>query len=512
MSNGIKTKHPLYTDAFPLWELMIDAHKGEAAVKGKTTTYLPATESMTQDGLNAGQIGKRNYDAYLLRSFFPDLVRDSVNSMTGVITRKPITITVPTAMEEMLENTTALGEDIFTLYRRILEHIFVTGRFGLLLDVQTGTNGSALPYIATYSAPTIINWDDGQVEDGQRKFQMIVLDESEHVRSNIFDWNFVEKFRLLFLDETGNYSVVMVSGSPGDAGAPSLNREVIGPQVVVDHITEQDVIIPAIRGNSLERIPFVFIGTNDLAPEPPLPPLLGLGRLSMLIYRGEADYRQTLFMQGQETLVISGVQPALEGEVGAERRLGVGSVIELTEPTAKAEFVGVSADGLSEQRTALENDYRRAERIGGRLADTKGANVESGEALQIRTSAQTATLASIARTSAAGLQAVLRIAAEWTGHNPEEVTVEPNLDFVDDPMTGEELVKLMAARTAGAPISLRTIHRLMTERDLTEMEFEAELDERDLEDEERAARMEALMPAEEEGDEDDDGDDLEENV
>lgn len=48
-------------------------------------------------------------------------------------------------------------------------------------------------------------------------------------------------------------------------------------------------------------------------------------------------------------------------------------------------------------------------------------------------------------------------------------------DLETEELTGKELLELMQAKTMGAPISLETIHRLMRDRNLSELTFEDEL-------------------------------------
>ncbi|HET6417626.1 MAG TPA: hypothetical protein VFG22_15115, partial [Polyangiales bacterium] len=140
-------------------------------------------------------------------------------------------------------------------------------------------------------------------------------------------------------------------------------------------------------------------------------------------------------------------------------------------------FIGVDSAGLSEQRLALENDYRRAGQRGGELLDMLGSGTASGEALRIRVAARTATVTQLALAGAFGLQAMLRILARWMRLDPEAVLVVPNLDFADDRMASSELVQAMTAKTLGAPWSLRSIHVNMQERGLTDMSYEDELEE-----------------------------------
>lgn len=461
---AIQDKHPLYSKFLADWEQMRDTYRGERVIKERGLRYLPPTSGMSQDGMSPSDRGYRAYMAYKHRAVFHDFVSDAVEAMVGVMHAKPPVIELPEAMEPMRERATINGESLELLLRRVNEQQLVTGRLGLLLDLPaTPTTEQPQLYIAMYLAENIINWDDGARDElTLPELNMVVLDESEFERGSDFTWEFVNKYRVLMQGDAQ-------SNEPQGTYRTAVFRD------ASTSFSEEALLAPSIRGNVLDQLPFVFVNTKDIVASPDDPPLLGLSGLSLAIYRGEADYRQNLFMQGQDTLVVIG------GDPEESYRIGAGATI--TPPQGgDAKFIGVSAEGLGEQRQSLENDKRQAVSKSGALAENETRERESGEALKIRVAARTATLNSIALTGAAALQELLRRGAKWMGLDPETVKVTPNLDFAAEELTGKTLVELMTARNLGAPLSRRSVHRLMKDKDLTEMEYEEELDEIDEEE------------------------------
>ena len=290
----------------------------------------------------------------------------------------------------------------------------------------------------------------------------VVLPESENERTDTFEWQWVKKHRVLVL---GPVSTNEDAASPGVVYRLGLFRD-------SDQFTEEALIEPAATGRKATEIPFVFINAVDVVPAPDVPPLLGLSNLALTFYRGQADYRQSLFMQGQDTLVVIGgtTQP------DEALRIGAGARIDLP-LNGDAKYIGVEAAGLEEQRLALENDNREAQQMSGQLLEAASREKESGEALKTRMAARTATLVQVAHAGAFGLQEALRKLARWFGADPEAVKVTPNLDFADQSMTGKELGELMAAKAQGAPLSLQTVHDLMANRGLTEKTFDEEIEQ-----------------------------------
>lgn len=467
-SNELSAKHPQWTKQSSRWSLMQVSYEGEDCVKEAEQTYLPATSGMIQDGLKSGEGGKKRYDAYLQRAVYPDLISDAVEAMIGVMHRKPPVIEVPKAMEPMLEALSNEGETADLFLRRINEGQLTTGRLGLLLDMPEGqTLDAPRLYVAMYGAHAVANWDKGRRDaDGVYQTQMVVLDETEQVRGENFTWDEVEKYRVLSVHQSVNPDDPEVKGPEG------YHVGVFAEDGNGLTFVKSDMLAPKIRGQMLPKIPFVFVNSKDNLPDTDKPPLLGLANICMTIYRGEADYRHALFMQGQDTLVRVGFIDDDEEDA----RTGAGAVIDVP-VGGDAKYIGVSSLGLPEMRMAIENDKKTGAQKAGQLLDTTSRSKESGDALKVRIAAQTATLVHIALSGAAGLERILRLGAEWMGLNPEEVSVVPNLDFADDELVGKEIVDWLTAKSLGGPVSQKTIHSLMRRHEITDMTLEEELDE-----------------------------------
>ena len=511
---AVDTKHPEYIDAVLDWIRMRDCYEGERSIKDAGMRYLPPTKAMRDDGLSGvvgehrrtsfnvpysyeddsvygnqfdrsvGARGFEAYHAYRLRARFPDWVREAVDGLLGVMHSKPAKIELPPSMEPLRDMATDKGESLQQLLQRITREQLIVGRVGLLGDVQEGGERDGQPYVAVYDAEAIINWDDGNRSTGLQDLNLVVLDESDNKRDG-FQWRMKTKHRVLSLFDPllgPAEQIEEITGTnpqdPDDTDGDSRPVDPVASgtyrvYLVSDETTIGGVepVVPNVRGNDLQVIPFQVINVTDVVSTPERPPLLGLGNLAISHYRSDADYRQSLFMQGQDTLVIRG---SLADDDDGETRVGAGAVINVTEQGG-AEYVGVNSEGLSEQRLAIQDDRQQAAQMSGQMADATSRERESGDALKVRVAARTATVKEVAIAAAFGLQEFLRKLAPWFNASPDEINVEPNLDFVDDTITGRELLDLVTARSSGAPLSLRSLHALMTQKGLTSMPFEEEI-------------------------------------
>ena len=452
---SLKTTHPQYAEKLEAWKAMRDFYKGEGKVKDAGVTYLPPTAGMVLDGMEPNNIGYKLYQAYKDRAVFPDYVKDGVEALIGLIHQHDAKIELPERMQYLLESATVDGESLMMLLRKINEEQLISGRIGLLVDLPKDPDPSnPQPFISMYVAESVTNWDDGASIEGINNLNMVVLNESGMVRDG-FTWKFTEKYRVLELRE-GLYEQGAFEG---------------------DNYVQDAMQIPMLRGKTLNKIPFVFINSKDLISTPDNPPLMGLGQLCLSIYRGEADYRQNLHMQGQDTLVtVGGIRNpnSVPGQDDDAVRVGAGSRIDV-EMGGDAKFIGVSSTGLSEQRNSLENDRKRAEFKAGQLIGNQSIKNESGNAMLARLAAQTANLNQISMSSGEGLQTALRHIAEWMGEDPKKVKVTPNTEFTNAASNAQELVYLMTARSLGAPLSMRSIHTSLKERGYTQMDYDEEM-------------------------------------
>lgn len=455
--------HPLYTEMTDIWQTDLDCYDGEEVIKAASTRYLPMTSGQLEDGAASSEnsLGFRAYQAYKTRAVFPDIFREAVEACIGILHRNPPTIELPAVMEGMVDNCSLLGESIEVFLRRVNTAQLTTGRIGVMGDVRTGRDGNIRPVLLTYTEKNVVNWNDTIDDYDGIDLSLVVLDESANKLQPDLSWEYEKSYRVLLmgtLDESSG-SVTF----PGDTYLTATTD-------TLDNLIGLDYKAPEVRGTPSDQIPFVFINSKDLSPSPDMPPLHGLANICLAIYRGEADYRQNLFMQGQDTLVTVGII----GDEDDVVRTGAGAVIKAP-LNGDAKYIGVSSQGLPEQRTSLENDYAKAARKGGQLIDSTSRSKESGEALKIRVAAQTATLPQIAKTAAAGVEKVLKALAVWIGANPDEVVVTPNLEFTDADLNGQTLVQIIDAKVKGAPISDESIHQWCVENNLTKKTYEEEL-------------------------------------
>jgi hypothetical protein len=455
MDNSLSQNHPAYIEQLPEWKQMRDTYKGERRVKQRSTTYLPATASHVLDGYggsDANSAGNLSYDAYKKRARYHNFVREAVQMAVGMMHNQPPKIELPESMKDIRSSK---NENLNDFLRRINSEQLLVGRTGIMADLPLKAgDGPDRPILALYGAERIINWDTGTTELSMDQLNMVILDETTHVRKDNFMWDLVTQHRVLII------------GEPDENNPFGTYQQGL---FINNQFVKTQMKTPSYKGRTLNKMPFVIVNSVDVVAEPDDPVLLDLSNLCLTLYRSDADYRQNLFMQGQDTFVTIGGSFEEDDAV----RTGSGSRIDLP-LGADAKFVGVQSSGLQEQREAIDRLESRAGTMGAQTLDSTSRERESGDSMRIRVASRTADLNQIADAGAMALEEILKTCAIWMGENPEEVKVTPNKEFGESPLTGQTMVEMATARTLGFPISAKSLHNLALKRKITALTYEEE--------------------------------------
>ena len=391
----IDSTHPQYTAYLPYWQRMRDAVAGEDAIKAATTGYLPLPaghESTTHQA----------YRNYLSRARYPDAIGAAVEGMVGLMGRKEADIELPDALERMRETATPDGLPLDGLLDRLRYEVATLGRHVLLTDVPEGGGD---PYITAYPAESCINWRT----DGDR-ITLLVLYESveEPDPEDPLSMEQVDQWRVCVVRE-GVYQ-----------------QEVWRKPNEWQHVS---TVTPAKAGGEVwDEVPAVIVGSRDLLPEPDSIPLLGVANRAIAYYRQYADYAMQLYMSAH------GTTPYIFGVTEQEQPATIGpdALWVSDNDNASAGFIEISGTGLEAQRAELDRIQQEIAQATVQALSSDGRQAESGEALRLRHQHQTATLASIARSTARGLERALRWCCEWRGIDPEQASVTPDTQFVSE--------------------------------------------------------------------------------
>ena len=440
-------KHRCYEEMEPRWSVIQDTIQDEFQIKSKGVEYLPMPSGIAAQ--KDTTLRTRQYNAYKQRAIYYAYLSQTIGGMMGLVTRKPAQIKLPDNLEDIKTSTGFDGDSLLIIMNRTLENQLSYSRYGILLDIRDGAEGSdVIPFMSEYLGDKIINWEF-DIINGKSQLVSLVLDESFYQSENGFKENHVENYRICALDYVDKEPVYYTyTTSPDDVndfvkgqGIPEINT----------------LKIPNILNKTLSFIPFQPFNALSLEMKTEIPILMQLADMSIAIYRGEADYRSSLFMQGQATPYGIGVKEEDGISLGANTFIYAPADTELG-------FLEVSGEGISSQKEGLDGLHKRSSEVG--ISLISGNSQESGEALNIRVGIKTASLTGVAKTNGKGFENLLKWSAEWIGLNQDDVEVIQNTDYSDDRPQMKEIVEFAGLVKTGQARA-EDLYDLMVKFELT---------------------------------------------
>jgi hypothetical protein len=245
-------------------------------------------------------------------------------------------------------------------------------------------------------------------------------------------------------------------------------------QKTYDNDVMVDEVTPTVRGGgAMDFLPVAVGGAMDMDLKPDIPPLIGVARAALAHYQVYADYRMALYMAYQDTLFTYNAANPPE-------MVGAGVVVSLTSSEVgkdvRAEYLSPSGASIEAHERAMDREQQSAVRSGAQLFDNTPRGQESGEARRLRFSAETATLATIAGSSAAILEKALRYAAIMAGADPMAVVVSPPQNMLEGRLEGNDVSALVTAWEKGA-FGYQTLYENLQRGRIASMERTAEEEE-----------------------------------
>ena len=418
-SKNISDWHADYANRSLQWAKIRDALEGEDRVKNQGSVYLKQPGGMTL----------AEYDAYKDRASFYAVAERTLRGMSGMVFRHPIKVELPDRMEPLRETCTTDGHNLEILAEIIVNENLSVGRYGLLLDyakeVATVTD---VPYIATYQAEDITDWEQDFV-GGKKVLRRVVVKDDIDNQGAKDTLRYLE----LMINEEGNYEVrKWEADSSGDSDEGFRNYTIV------------ESTVPTVNGRPPKEIPFVFVNPYNLRPAIEKPPMTDLVNVNISHYRNSADYEHALFLTAQPTPWIAGNLD----EANKPNKIGSGTIWYLPDG-AVAGMLEFQGAGVAAQRDAMSDKEGRMAALGARMIHEGQNRNEASDTARMRGRGELSLLTNVVNMAEGAIEKVLRIAAEWVGSNPDDIEVRLNRDWVETRLDPQALTALVKAWQAG---------------------------------------------------------------
>ena len=432
---AIDTTHRDYAAAEDDWKLLRDVIAGARAVKKAGIAYLPRPTGRDDD----------EFAAYCDRAQFFDATSKTVQGMCGMIFRRPPLVALPSTLEYLLTDADGRGTPLDQLVKDCAEEVVGMGRAGLLVDYPAVEGELTLAEermlglsarLYLYTAENVTNWRFDRI-GADYQLSMLVLREEYSVPldGDEFAEEYRWQFRVLRLEKAS-------PEDPEGALVVEVYRQDEGEWKVVE---EHRPTLPG--GEPMWYIPFVFVGSGNLTASIDKSPMLDIAQVNLGHYRNSADYEEALFMTGQPTPVVTGLDESFMQKHQGKLRIGSRAAWMLP-LGATATLLGVDAK-LDALAGALEAKESQMSALGARLLENR-AGVEAAETARIRQSGEASVMGSIAANLTRAFELALGWAAEWMGAGGSELACKVNDEFFPIPLTPQQLQALVTSWQQGA--------------------------------------------------------------
>lgn len=484
------TQRADFAKRVPLWKKVRDFIEGEDAVKLGRERYLPRPNKS-----DTSQHELDRYECYLDRAVFYNATGRTHAALVGLAFNSAPSIILPPEIQAMVQNADGAGTLMINQAQNVLAELLITGRGGLLADfpsVNSGTVSRAQaealgvhPRIVFYPAEGVRDWAVESVGSavagggGRSVLTMVQLNEKFERRDG-FEIIEGERIRVLRLAPESIATESEFSGY-------DLSEHTLDTLVVVYDIYEElggagardssSIVLDA-SGKPLREIPFYFLGSTSNDPGFDPLPMYDLVSLNAGHYRNSADYEESVFLCGQPTPYMTGIDEHWY-QMLMEKGLYLGSRAVLGGPVGST--IGLlQAAPNTLAKEAMGDKERLMASIGARLVQSGAAKTAEQTRSENRNS--NSVLSLTCDNLSAGYTRALRMAARFQVANPalDEISFYLSTDFDGFRVDPDVLTALVDAVQRGhLPLtdfwdSLRRLN--LIDSDKTDDDVRAELE------------------------------------
>lgn len=445
---NIQDTSPDYTRFYSDWKTIKDCLAGETTIKNNTTEYLPFPVAL-DDAVRGTKEFQSQYSIYLDGGVFVNYTSQSVEDLTaGIFKREPISDELPKDLEYM--NINGIAKELASLVTAYGRGFVLTDypKTGSVVTRAQELDDNIHAFFVTYEPTDILSWETSRI-GGENILTRIVLREVREVEE---EDTLVEKefFRLLEMVE-GVYTVTVYNDA--------------------DTI-EEEAFTPMANGKTLNHITGTFIGVVSNTAEIDKSPVIGIAQSNVKHYQTWAELNHVQVYMGHPTLSIVGAPNGFiksAKENGVRIGIGASNALVIEGEGGDAKILEINGANIIHFKT-LEKLEDSMVNQGARLRthDKSGAN-DSGTALNIKASADSSTMASIAVQVELAIEQSLMFASEYMGVELKDWSYTLNKKFVTEKLDATVVRELSALVNAGQ-IPMEVLHNYLKSVDILKVE------------------------------------------
>ena len=431
-ANDVDFRHPLFSANVDNWNLVDDICDS----KNLRAHLIPLNpdDNSTENATRNNQFARR--------AVFAAIAGYTSRGLVGKAFTVAPKITVPDGMGYVTTNIDGMGVSINQQAQEATTEVTRLGRAGLLVDFPKTegelsraalAGGDIFSTITLYKARQVINWQTARV-GAQTILSKVVL---AYKRGETTPDGFGSKdidTRLELSINGGVYTMTHWQKNSDD-----------------EWVAGESVIPSAANGKTLTRIPFFFIGSNANTQNVDFSPMFDLAKMNIGHYNNSAIYEDSVFTVGQAQPWMSGLnQETLELMTDNNMYIGSGRLIGVPSGE-KLGFAQATENPIA--REAMLDKVSMMVGLGAMLIQPSGA-AKTATQITSENQAQHSVLSLIASNVSEAYTDALKMAAEFMGENPDDISYDISDDFIDPNADANMLREVVATFMAGAmPVS-----------------------------------------------------------
>ena len=409
------------------WEIMKAVTEGTDYLRQNSEAFLPLEP-------------REDYDAYLARvnrAVFSPFTQRLIRAATGLVLRKPITLTGDPYWTEMFKmDVDGCKSDLDEYARRVLMCSLIYGQSHILVDYPAPSGARSLaeeraqdrrPYWIEVDPTNLYGWRlDREANYGN--LIQVRLAEKAVLPSGQFGEQVFDQIRVI---EPGRYRVFRKKEQLEEMYDVSDNSSVGEFEVAT---TQKDYKQVESGNFSLGEIPLVTIYSGKTDNLVSKPPLLDIAYLNLAHFQRQADLIHSLHVASQPMLVMEGYDDQTK-----DLAISVNYAMA-TQPGNKIYYVEPASSAFDAQSAEIKELQMQMATLGISTLSQQKFVAESADARRLDRVDTNSMLAMVSMELEQKLQKAFNLSAEYVGIEPPEVKISRDFDI--ERLIGQDITAL----------------------------------------------------------------------
>ena len=409
------------------WEIMKAVTEGTDYLRQNSEAFLPLEP-------------REDFDAYLARvnrAVFSPFTQRLIRAATGLVLRKPITLTGDPYWTEMFKmDVDGCKSDLDEYARRVLMCSLTYGQSHILVDYPAPSGARSLaeeraqdrrPYWIEVDPTNLYGWRLDR-ETNYGNLVQVRIAEKAVLPSGQFGEKVFDQIRVI---EPGRYRVFRKKEQIEEMYDVSDNSSVGEFEIAT---TQKDYAQVESGSFSLGEIPLVTIYSGKTDNLVSKPPLLDIAYLNIAHFQRQADLIHSLHVASQPMLVMEGYDDQTK-----DLAISVNYAMA-TQPGNKVYYVEPASSAFDAQSAEIKELQMQMATLGISTLSQQKFVAESADARRLDRVDTNSMLAMVSMELEQKLQKAFNLSAQYVGIEPPEVKISRDFDI--ERLIGQDITAL----------------------------------------------------------------------